>query len=154
MTQELFKQLVARPRDTIQVGQELRFGPFWTNATCSIAMEFQDGRVSNEECKQTARTVDGKYIVFDLDSQFYHQVIHTTITSVPHPDPLPALARLIIEASERTQLWVVTHSPVLVAALQENSETPRHRIGKGFGQAQIKGQHLNLLDRPQWRWAE
>jgi hypothetical protein len=79
MTQELFKQLVARPRDTIQVGQELRFGPFWTNATCSIAMEFQDGRVSNEECKQTARTVDGKDIVFDLDSQFYHQVIHTTI---------------------------------------------------------------------------
>ena len=35
-----------------------------------------------------------------------------------HPDLLPALARLIVRASERSQIIVVSHSPLLVSALE------------------------------------
>ena len=69
-----------------------------------------------------------------------------------HPDLLPALSRLIIKAAETTQLWVVTHSTPLVAALRESSETHVIELQKELGQTQVKGQ--NLLDRPQWRWVE
>lgn len=40
-----------------------------------------------------------------------------------HPDLLPNLARLLVEASERTQLVVTTHSDVLVDALTPNPES-------------------------------
>ncbi|MBI3958067.1 MAG: AAA family ATPase [Chloroflexi bacterium] len=40
-----------------------------------------------------------------------------------HPDILPKLADLLIQASERTQLIVTTHSEVLVDALTEYPET-------------------------------
>lgn len=39
-----------------------------------------------------------------------------------HPDILPTVAKLLIEASERTQLFVTTHSDILVDALSENPE--------------------------------
>jgi len=39
-----------------------------------------------------------------------------------HPDVLPTLARLLVEASERTQLIVTTHSPILIDALSETPE--------------------------------
>jgi predicted ATPase len=39
-----------------------------------------------------------------------------------HPDILPRLARLLLAASERTQLVVTTHSDVLVSALSEVPE--------------------------------
>jgi len=39
-----------------------------------------------------------------------------------HPDVLPTLASLLIDASERTQLIVTTHSDVLVDALTEQPE--------------------------------
>jgi|GEM_PF-130810 len=40
-----------------------------------------------------------------------------------HPDVLPTLARLLHEASERTQLIVTTHSPILIDALSETPES-------------------------------
>ena len=40
-----------------------------------------------------------------------------------HPDLLPTLADLLVEASERTQLIVTTHSEVLVDALTERPES-------------------------------
>jgi predicted ATPase len=69
-----------------------------------------------------------------------------------HPDLLPALAKLIIKAAENTQLWVVTHSPALISALQKSRDAGAIELEKEFGQTQVKGQ--NLLDRPQWRWVE
>jgi predicted ATPase len=39
-----------------------------------------------------------------------------------HPDVLPELARLLVEASERTQLIVTTHSDILVDAMTERPE--------------------------------
>lgn len=69
-----------------------------------------------------------------------------------HPDLLPALSQLIIEATKTMQLWVVTHSPALISALQKSPETRVIELEKEFGQTQVKGQ--SLLDRPQWRWVE
>lgn len=40
-----------------------------------------------------------------------------------HPDLLPGLARLLVEASERTQLIVTTHSEILVDALTDHPES-------------------------------
>jgi predicted ATPase len=69
-----------------------------------------------------------------------------------HPDLLPALSGLIVKAAEKTQVWVVTHSPALISALIEDSASSLIELQKEFGQTQVKGQ--NLLDRPQWRWVE
>jgi predicted ATPase len=40
-----------------------------------------------------------------------------------HPDVLPALAELLVDASARTQLIVTTHSSALVSALSDNAES-------------------------------
>jgi predicted ATPase len=40
-----------------------------------------------------------------------------------HPDVVPELAKLLVEASERTQLIVTTHSDVLVDAMTEHPES-------------------------------
>ncbi|MGQ0635347.1 MAG: AAA family ATPase [Planctomycetaceae bacterium] len=40
-----------------------------------------------------------------------------------HPDLLEPLARLIIEASERSQVWVTTHSRKLTEAIRDGSDT-------------------------------
>jgi len=40
-----------------------------------------------------------------------------------HPDIIPRIAELLVEASERTQLFVTTHSVELVDALSEKPET-------------------------------
>lgn len=40
-----------------------------------------------------------------------------------HPDILPKVAELLVEASERTQLIVTTHSDILVSALSEYPES-------------------------------
>lgn len=69
-----------------------------------------------------------------------------------HPDLLPALARLIVQAAKSTQLWVVTHSPTLVAELRRGSEASFVELEKELGQTQVKGQ--GLLDRPRWHWVE
>jgi predicted ATPase len=51
-----------------------------------------------------------------------------------HPELLPALARLIGKAAQRTQIWVVTHSQVLADALAaETGVLPRQVIRKDGG---------------------
>ena len=69
-----------------------------------------------------------------------------------HPDLLPALSGLIIKAAEKTQVWVVTHSPALSSSLTEDSGSRLIELQREFGQTQAKGE--NLLDRPQWGWVE
>jgi predicted ATPase len=40
-----------------------------------------------------------------------------------HPDALAIIAELLVEASERTQVVVTTHSDVLVSALTEHADS-------------------------------
>ena len=69
-----------------------------------------------------------------------------------HPDLLPALARLIIKASERSQVWVVSHAPRLVAALEQHDQCNSIRLEKALGQTVIVGQ--GMLDQPMWNWPD
>ncbi|MBU6958585.1 AAA family ATPase [Pseudomonas sp. CVAP len=69
-----------------------------------------------------------------------------------HPDLLPALARLIIRASEQCQVWVVSHASRLIAALQQAPECNAIVLEKCFGQTGIVGQ--GMLDEPAWNWPD
>jgi predicted ATPase len=69
-----------------------------------------------------------------------------------HPDLLPALARLIIRASEQCQVWVVSHARRLISALQQDPECNCIVLEKDFGQTGIVGQRM--LDEPVWYWPD
>ena len=69
-----------------------------------------------------------------------------------HPDLLPALARLIIRASQSTQVWVVSHATRLIAALEQGKDCNSIALEKSFGQTQVVGQ--GLLDAPSWHWPD
>ncbi len=78
-----------------------------------------------------------------------------------HPDLLPALAGLIIRASEGSQIVVVTHAAGLVTALRARqrevniieltkSAGAAGAATSGAGETAIVGQ--GLLDEPSWHW--
>lgn len=69
-----------------------------------------------------------------------------------HPDLLPALARLIIRASEQCQVWVVSHARRLISALQEDPECNCIVLEKNLSQTGIVGQRM--LDEPAWYWPD
>jgi predicted ATPase len=56
-----------------------------------------------------------------------------------HPALLPPLARLIARAATRTQIWIVTHSDVLAAALHDETSKLARRVLKVNGATQIEG---------------
>ena len=64
-----------------------------------------------------------------------------------HPDLLPTLADLLVEASERTQLIVTTHSDVLVDALTDRPESVVV-CEKHGGQTQMR--RLDKADLAKW----
>ncbi|WP_339496633.1 AAA family ATPase [Pseudomonas canadensis] len=69
-----------------------------------------------------------------------------------HPDLLPALARLIIQASWQCQVWVVSHASRLIAALQQDEGCNSIVLEKVLGETRIVGQ--GILDAPAWHWPE
>lgn len=64
-----------------------------------------------------------------------------------HPELLPALAELIVAASERSQVITVTHAPALVGALRQANLI---ELEKRDGETVIAGQ--GRLDEPLWHW--
>ena len=56
-----------------------------------------------------------------------------------HPDLLEPLARLIAQASERTQIWLVTHSERLAAALAKHGSVQPRTVIKKDGETWIEG---------------
>ena len=63
-----------------------------------------------------------------------------------HPDLLPALARLIAQASGKSQIIVVSHAGGLVSALQE-AGARRIVLEKQLGETVVPDQ-----ERPAWNW--
>ncbi|WP_029075442.1 AAA family ATPase [Kaistia adipata] len=59
-----------------------------------------------------------------------------------HPDLVGPLARLIARASERTQVWVVTHSEALAAALAGEAGVAPRTVVKQDGATWIEGLKL------------
>jgi predicted ATPase len=66
-----------------------------------------------------------------------------------HLDLLPPLARLIRQASKRSQVIVVTHSTPLIAALEE-AGCNSILLGKRFGETAVIG--ATELTNPTWHW--
>ena len=77
MTLGRFRRLVATRGDTNALRRELAFLPFWTTSKCSVTMKYQDGRIFKEESTQTAKTIEGKYVVFSTESKIYKQTINS-----------------------------------------------------------------------------
>ncbi|GAA3921977.1 AAA family ATPase [Litoribacillus peritrichatus] len=69
-----------------------------------------------------------------------------------HPDLLPALAKLIIHASQHSQIWVVSHASRLIAALNSDPGCCAIELEKVLGQTEVLGQ--GLLDQPSWHWPD
>jgi predicted ATPase len=69
-----------------------------------------------------------------------------------HPDLLPALARLIIRASQQCQVWVVSHASGLITALESDPACNPIVLEKNLGQTGIVGQ--GTLDQPAWHWPD
>ncbi len=67
-----------------------------------------------------------------------------------HPDLLPALARLVVQASCRAQVLVVSHSAPLIGAFGDVRGTHAIRLVKELGETQVDG--LRVLDAPPWNW--
>ncbi|MDO9416507.1 AAA family ATPase [Pararhizobium sp.] len=59
-----------------------------------------------------------------------------------HPDMLPALAGMIAVASRDSQIWIVTHSPVLAQAVAERCGVKAKRVIRKDGATWIEGLRL------------
>lgn len=67
-----------------------------------------------------------------------------------HPELLPALGRLIVAASERTQIVVVSHAGALIEALAGAPGCERLELEKEFGETRLKG--ATVMNRVKWSW--
>lgn len=69
-----------------------------------------------------------------------------------HPSMLPALCRMVVEASRRSQVVVVSHSTALAAGLREalGDELEHHELVKDLGETLVAGR--GVFDRPLWDW--
>ncbi len=79
-TPDQFNEIAAKPGDTLPLASELARVPFLTNATVPAELRYQTGRVFSEDAPGSARTVEGKYIIFTMPSQFYHRPMNTILT--------------------------------------------------------------------------
>lgn len=66
-----------------------------------------------------------------------------------HPDLLAPLGRLIAQASQRSQVIVVSHSDALVAAIAESAATRRLVLEKVLGETTVSG-----CEEPAWAWPQ
>ena len=65
-----------------------------------------------------------------------------------HPDLLPALSRLIVQAARRSQVIVVSHAAGLIDRLQSEPDCHAIVLRKAFGDTQVDG----TLEPPRWEW--
>lgn len=69
-----------------------------------------------------------------------------------HTDVLPALAKLILYASQHSQIWVISHSQPLIHMLTKHSGCTVIELEKQDGQTLVTGQ--GILDAPIWHWPD
>jgi predicted ATPase len=64
-----------------------------------------------------------------------------------HPDLLPPLARLIAQASKRSQIVVVSHALTLVSELEAATDARQIVLEKQLGETLVQGD-----EKPVWTW--
>lgn len=71
-----------------------------------------------------------------------------------HPDLLPALGRLVVQAARHSQVVVVSHAARLISALEDAGDVDvrSHVLDKQLGETRV----LNLAqeDIPRWEWPD
>jgi predicted ATPase len=72
-----------------------------------------------------------------------------------HPDLLPALGELIVQAAGRTQVIAVSHSGALIDAVGRTAAVTgtgltAFELVKEFGQTCVAGRRP--IDQPAWHW--
>ncbi|HEX2546942.1 MAG TPA: AAA family ATPase, partial [Ramlibacter sp.] len=69
-----------------------------------------------------------------------------------HPDLLPALARLVVQAARASQVVVVSHAARLVAALEDAAgvDLRSHVLEKELGETRVR--NLAPDEIPRWEW--
>jgi predicted ATPase len=67
-----------------------------------------------------------------------------------HHELIPALGRLIRQASKQSQVIVVSHNPRLVEELESDDDCVSIRLKKQLGETVIE--NANLLDQYGWKW--
>jgi predicted ATPase len=67
-----------------------------------------------------------------------------------HPDLLPALARLISAASERSQILVISHAQSLIQELERIRDCKRLHLEKSFGETALA--ESTPFNTPRWEW--
>ena len=67
-----------------------------------------------------------------------------------HPELLPALARLMLLCADSTQLWVISHSDILINELLSLGTCNRIELEKDLGETHVRD--VGPYDRPPWRW--
>lgn len=73
MTVARFKQIEAKQGDDKPLIQQLARIPIWKKAVINISTKYQDGKSFKEECSAATKTVEGRYIVYTVESQYYGQ---------------------------------------------------------------------------------
>lgn len=92
MTTERFRELAAAPGDSVPLEPKLASVPFWTNAIITNVTAYATGKVAKEVITQTARTEGGKFVVFTLNSELYHQAMDTILAYDEKASALKAYA--------------------------------------------------------------
>ena len=54
-----------------------------------------------------------------------------------HPDLIPALAKLIVKASQKSQLWITTHSMALAEAIAQATGARPIQLAKAHGETRV-----------------
>ena len=67
-----------------------------------------------------------------------------------HPDLLPALARLVGRAAERSQVFVVSHAAPLIETLRQQPECHAITLDKSLGETTATTS--SGCPRPPWQW--
>ncbi|MDB6018058.1 MAG: hypothetical protein JWR19_2547 [Pedosphaera sp.] len=80
MTQAQFAKLVATLGDNIQLLPRFADLPCWTNANASVILNYPNGKTVKEQVPVTAKTIDGKYVVFTAQSQLYQKPVDSILT--------------------------------------------------------------------------
>jgi hypothetical protein len=76
---EKFNHIASAPGDNTPLSDKLAAFPFWTNSEVNVFLKYEDGRTFKEDDAQTAKTVNGKYIVFTTQSQFYNKPMNSIV---------------------------------------------------------------------------
>ncbi len=64
-----------------------------------------------------------------------------------HPSLMPALARLVVQASGHGQVVLVSHSEPLIRAIRNEGDATEIHLEKSFGETGASG-----VDVPRWQW--